>query len=81
MNAPTKVTEGGQVVLPQYVLDLLGVGPGSEITFRRAPDGGVVMERADVPLLPLDPERFAKVIGSAGPGMSTDELMALTRGD
>jgi antitoxin PrlF len=73
----TKVTDDGQVTLPKWVLDQLG-GPGSEITFRRAGDGSVVIEKAAL-ALPPDPDRFAKVVGIADAGMSTDEIMALFR--
>jgi AbrB family looped-hinge helix DNA binding protein len=75
----TKVTEGGQVTIPKWVQDQVG-GPGSEVAFRRAADGTVVLEKAEE-APPLDPDRFAKAVGSAGPGPSTDELMALLRGE
>jgi antitoxin PrlF len=74
----TKVTRKGQVTIPRPVGDHLGISPGSRITFRRANDGSIVIEKADGT---QQPSRFAKVIGSAGPGPSTDEIMALLRGD
>ncbi|MQB45704.1 AbrB/MazE/SpoVT family DNA-binding domain-containing protein [Rhizobium sp. ICMP 5592] len=74
----TTVTAKGQVTIPKAVRDLLGIGPGSRVDFRRAADGSVVV-------VPLDTNkqqsRFAKFRGHAGKGMSTDEIMALTRGD
>lgn len=79
MNAPTKVTEGGQVTLPQEVLDTLGIGPGSEVTFRRTADGTVTMERVRAKALP--PERLHELRGHAGLGLTTDEIMEMTRGD
>ena len=72
------VTSKGQVTIPKSVRDHLGVGPGSQADFRRTDDGGIVIEKADGP---RPPSRFAKFRGSAGPGMSTDELMALLRGE
>ena len=84
MNAPTKVTENGQVTLPQEVLDQLGIGPGSEVTFSRAINGRVTMERVVATLPPttqLDPDRFRKLRGHAGPGLTTDEMMVLLRGE
>ena len=48
--------------------------------FRHAADGSIVLERA-VAAPPQDPDRFAKLRGIAGPGPSTDEIMAMTRGD
>jgi antitoxin PrlF len=74
----TTVTSKGQVTIPKPVRDHLGIGPGSQIAFRRADDGSIILEKADGT---KQPSRFAKVIGSAGPGLSTDEIMALLRGD
>lgn len=74
----TTVTRKGQVTIPKPVRDYLGIGPGSQVDFRRTDDGGIAIERADG-LRP--PSRFAKLLGSAGPGMTTDELMALLRGE
>ena len=79
MNAPTKVTENGQVTLPQAVLDQLGIGPGSEVTFRRNADGGVIIQRVRAEALP--PERLHELRGHAGPGLTTDEIMEMTRED
>ena len=44
----------------------------------RADDGSIVIERADGT---RPPSRFAKLVGSAGPGPTTDELMELLRGE
>ena len=74
----TKVTSKGQVTIPKAVRDFLGIGPGSKVEFRRVADGSVVV----VPLEKRRPEsRFAQLRGQAGAGMTTDEIMALTRGD
>jgi antitoxin PrlF len=74
----TTVTSKGQVTIPKPVRDHLGIGPGSQVAFCRAADGTIVIERADGT---QQPSRFAKVIGSAGPGPTTDEVMALLRGN
>lgn len=74
----TTVTSKGQVTIPKAVRDLLDIQPGSEVDFRRAADGTIVIERADG--RPAK-SRFASLRGSAGEGMSTDELMALSRGE
>jgi bifunctional DNA-binding transcriptional regulator/antitoxin component of YhaV-PrlF toxin-antitoxin module len=74
-----KVTDDGQVTIPRWVQDQVG-GPGSEVAFRRAADGTIVLEKAEA-AAPLDPDRFAKLRGIAGPGPSTDEIMAMTRGE
>lgn len=74
----TTVTAKGQVTIPKAVRDVLGIGPGSQVDFRRMSDGNVV-------LVPVDTQeqasRFGKFRGHAGKGMSTDEIMALTRGE
>jgi AbrB family looped-hinge helix DNA binding protein len=72
------VTSKGQVTIPKPVRDYLGIEPGSEVNFRPADDGSIVIERADGT---RPPSRFAKFVGSAGPGPTTDELMELLRGD
>lgn len=74
----TKVTSKGQVTIPKPVRDHLGLVPGSLVVFRRAADGSIVIERADGT---KQQSRFAKLVGIAGPGPSTDEIMAMTRGD
>jgi antitoxin PrlF len=75
----TKVTSKGQVTIPKPVRDHLGIVPGSAVGFRRAADGSIVFEKVDP--AGRQPNRFAKARGSAGPGMTTDELMALLRGE
>ena len=74
----TTVTSKGQVTIPKAVRDLLGLEPGTQVDFRRAADGAIVIERAD-----KKPAKsfFAKFRGTAPEGMTTDELMALTRGE
>lgn len=74
----TTVTSKGQVTIPKPVRDLLGVGPGSRVEFRRAADGSIVIERAD---RVSQASRLADLVGIAGPGLSTDEIMAITRGE
>jgi antitoxin PrlF len=74
----TTITRKGQVTIPKPIRDYLGIQPGSQVDFRRTDDGVVVIEKADGP---RPPSRFAKARGSAGPGMTTDEVMALLRGE
>jgi AbrB family looped-hinge helix DNA binding protein len=74
----TTVTSKGQVTIPKPVREHLGIAPGSQVEFRRTADGSIVIEKADGT---REPSRFAKLIGIAGPGPSTDEIMAITRGD
>ena len=74
----TTVTSKGQVTIPKPVRDHLGIGPGSRVDFRRTADGNILIAKAEGQ---RQPSRFAKARGSAGPGMTTDELMALLRGE
>jgi antitoxin PrlF len=73
----TTVTSKGQVTIPKPVREHLGIVPGSKVEFRCAADGSIVIERADT----SEPSRLAKLVGIVGPGLSTDEIMAITRGD
>jgi AbrB family looped-hinge helix DNA binding protein len=74
----TTVTAKGQVTIPKAVRDYLGIGPGSQIDFKRAEDGRIML----VPGSDAKPvNRFAKFLGHAGPGPSTDEIMELLRGE
>ena len=74
----TTVTSKGQVTIPKPVRDHLGIVPGSKVAFRRAADGSIIIEKADGT---QQPSRFAKLVGVAGPGPTTDEIMAMTRGE
>ena len=72
------VTTKGQVTIPKAVRDFLGIVPGTRVDFQRAADGTVVLTRADEK---RPASRFAKLRGHAGKGLSTDAIMALTRGE
>jgi AbrB family looped-hinge helix DNA binding protein len=74
----TTVTTKGQVTIPKAIRDHLGLEPGSEVEFVIGKEGDYVLRRADGK---RPPSKFAKLRGSAGKGMSTDELMALLRGE
>ncbi|MDE5457496.1 AbrB/MazE/SpoVT family DNA-binding domain-containing protein [Bradyrhizobium sp. CSA112] len=74
----TTVTSKGQVTIPKPVREHLGIAPGSQVEFRRAIDGSIVIEKVEAT---REPSRLAKLVGIAGPGPSTDEIMAITRGD
>jgi AbrB family looped-hinge helix DNA binding protein len=75
----TRVTTEGQVTIPKWVSDQLG-GPGTEVAFRRAADGSVVLEKAEVEAA-LPPGRLEELVGIADAGLSTEEIMAMTRGE
>ena len=75
----TRMTDDGQVTIPKHVQQQLGIGPGSEVDFRFAGDGTVVIEK--VKDAAPQPGRLAEVRGTADAGFSTDEIMAMTRGE
>jgi antitoxin PrlF len=73
----TKVTTNGRITIPRPVRDLLGIGPGDSVEFRPVGAGRVIIEKAGTARQAV---RIAELVGIAGPGLSTDEIMALTRG-
>jgi antitoxin PrlF len=78
MIMATTVTSKGQVTIPKRVRDLLGIGPGSLIDFERGPDGRIAMVKVEKK---SKPTRFARFRGHAGKGLSTAQIMAMTRGE
>jgi antitoxin PrlF len=77
-----KVADDGQVTIPRHILQQLGVGPGSEVDVRHVANGTLVIEKVVLAEAPtVIPDRFDLVRGIAGPGPSTDEIMAELRGD
>lgn len=75
---PNTVTSKGQVTIPKPVRTKLGIEPGSAVTFELQEDGRVVLLKVGGRSAE---SRFAALRGRAGEGMSTDEIMALTRGE
>lgn len=74
----TFVTTKGQVTIPKPIRDRLGIVAGDVVVFELAPDGRIVLVK---PGGSVPANRFAALRGRAGPGLSTDEIMALTRGE
>ncbi|MFI4967067.1 MAG: AbrB/MazE/SpoVT family DNA-binding domain-containing protein [Caulobacterales bacterium] len=74
----TTVTSKGQVTIPKPVRERLGIQPGNAVDFELAADGRVVLVKVDGKRR-LSP--FEALRGRAGAGLSTDEIMALTRGE
>ena len=73
-----RVTAKGQVTIPIKIRQQLGIHPGSEVEFE--------IEGDHVKLVPVkDASRgkhsVARLRGRATVPMSTDEIMALTRGE
>jgi AbrB family looped-hinge helix DNA binding protein len=73
-----RVTVKGQVTIPEYIREKLGIRPQSEVDF--------IEERGRVYLVKKAKRtprqsRFRRSRGIATVKMSTDEIMALTRGE
>jgi len=73
-----RVTEKGQVTIPKELRDELGIGAGSEVAFERADDTIVIRKAGG------GPSRGQRMVdrlrGRGDVEMTTDEIMALTRG-
>jgi len=75
----TTVTSKGQVTIPKKVRDLLGITPGAAVIFELTPAGEVVLRRGELQGK-RRPSRFTRLRGAATVRMTTDEIIALTRG-
>ena len=73
------VTEKGQVTIPKELREQLGIFPGTSVDFILVDDHLEIRKATGAP------GRGRRIVermwGHAGPGMSTDEIMALTRGE
>ena len=72
-----RVTEKGQVTIPRHIRDMLGIRRESEVEFVEE-NGRVYISKAKTK---TKSKRFRKYRGTATVKMSTDEIMALTRGE
>ena len=77
----TTVTSKGQVTIPKRVRDRLSIKPGSVVEFELSPDGRVVLTKAGKKPATPRKGRFERLRGSLKSDMTTDEIMALMRGD
>jgi len=81
-----RITAKGQVTIPQHIREQAGLLPMTEVEF--AIEDGVVTLRAAAPRDGAA-DRGARIVrhlrgrlrGAGGPRLSTDEIMALTRGE
>jgi AbrB family looped-hinge helix DNA binding protein len=74
-----RITQKGQVTIPAEIREKLGLLPDTEVAFR-IEDDHVVLEKASE-----EGQRGRQVVerlrGRATRAMSTDEILALTRGE
>jgi AbrB family looped-hinge helix DNA binding protein len=73
------VTVKGQVTIPKPIRDRMGLMPGSRVEFAVTDDGEVVLRKSAAP--PVVHDRFRGLLGRATAGLTTDEIMAMTRGE
>ena len=75
-----RVTAKGQVTIPIELRERFGIEPGSEVEFDAHEDAIVIRRKTDA-LTPAQ-KHIRWMRGRAkGLGMTTDEIMALTRGE
>jgi antitoxin PrlF len=73
------VTRKGQVTIPKPVRDRLGIKPGSKLDFEIADDGRAYLRTVGKGR--VRPSRFERMRGTATSGLTTEDIMALTRGE
>lgn len=74
-----RVTDKGQVTIPKELRDRFGIGAGSEVEFVDL-DGELVVRKVEARVGRGD-RIAARLRGRGDVPATTDELMALTRGD
>lgn len=76
-----QITSKGQVTIPKKIREFLGVKPGAAVDFEPTTDGRVVVVAAGRKAISKKkPSRFAALRGTATVKMTTQQIMALTRG-
>jgi AbrB family looped-hinge helix DNA binding protein len=73
-----KITTKGQVTIPQEIRERLGLLPHTEVDFE-VRDDVVVLKKADIRR--RGPRVVEHLRGRGDVRMSTDEILALTRGE
>ena len=73
-----RVTTKGQVTIPQHIREKMGIGPFSEVNFVEENDRVYLEKKGDAP---LTQNRFRRLRGAATIKMTTEVILALTRGD
>jgi len=70
------VTDKGQVTIPKTIRDALGIHPASDVEFVLEDDHAVLRKTTRVDAVA---ERLARYRASATAGLTTDEILAMTR--
>lgn len=79
MTPTMRVTEKGQVTIPKGLRDALGIGAETEVEFERRKD--VIVVRKATGSHGRGRALADRLRGRGDVGMTTDQIMALTRGD
>lgn len=74
-----RVTDKGQITIPKELRDALGIDPGTEVEFERVVDTIVVRRARGAPS--RGRRAVERLRGRGDVALSTDEIMALTRGE
>jgi antitoxin PrlF len=74
-----RVTRKGQVTIPKHVRERLNIKPGTAVEFELASDGRVVLVKA-AGNVTAGRTAFDRIRGAATVDMTTEQIMALTRG-
>ncbi|MBW2544400.1 MAG: AbrB/MazE/SpoVT family DNA-binding domain-containing protein [Deltaproteobacteria bacterium] len=73
-----RVTTKGQVTIPQHIREKLGITPAAEVEFVEEKDRIYLVKGKEEN---IKTRKFRGLRGIANVKMTTDEIMALTRGD
>lgn len=73
-----KLTQKGQVTIPKQYRNQYGLTPNTEVVFEAA-EGGVLIRPAPKERTKRLKAALKRARGSANTGMSTDEILAMTR--
>jgi AbrB family looped-hinge helix DNA binding protein len=77
-----QVTSKGQVTIPQEIRNRLGLLPNTEVEFELAGDHARIRKARRLPGASARGRHAVELLrGAADIRMSTDEIMALTRGE
>ena len=77
----TTLTVKGQVTIPKPIRDRLRLRPGDQVTFEPDEAGRIIVRKAGTEHEDPSGDRFARIRGRATAGLTTAEIMALTRGE
>jgi len=77
------ISDSGQVTIPEPIREALGLKPGSEVVFEYQGAGEVFIHKAKEERSQETPARtrFDRLAGSLKGKITTDEILAMTRGE